>query len=146
MAQIARGEIVKPKLAAVFLALLACLVLCLIPSITMAQMTDAEICEQLQEAAAELNKEAGAKIDNSTTLDNVLVLCNLKIFEYRKSINVVSPNLKPGWEERRQRNWNRMMCKDPMLLAIRSGWSIKERLFSSDGEAYIISAKCDEAH
>jgi hypothetical protein len=63
--------------------------------------------------------------------------------QFWKSVSADAAKLNQGWVERREANWNRMMCKEQILLAIRHCWSIKERLFFADGQVYVIPAKCD---
>ena len=65
------------------------------------QPADQQICEMLQGTAAKSNKDAGTKVDSITTHMGMTVLCNMKVVDFRKTIDVpasrTGPSLRLTW-------------------------------------------------
>jgi hypothetical protein len=107
------------------------------------QFTDGQFCDWMKEIAAKSNKDAGAKVDAMTTNLGMAVLCNMKVIDFKKRLDVPMSNLAAGWEERKQSQWNEIYCNNiAFAQAIAAGWTISLTLTSVDGKRHYMEAKC----
>ena len=117
--------------------------LALLPSLLWAaEFDNNRFCNLWKSAAAKTNKEGPVWVDTITRLDGVAVICSLKHAEFKKFIKVPQSQFRPGWQGRKQRQWNSIYCRQATLLAIRHGWRIEQLLTFVDGSQHRISANC----
>jgi hypothetical protein len=89
------------------------------------QFPDALFCQVMEETAAKSNKDTGSKVDAVATHMGIAVLCNMKVVDFKKHIDVPFGSFEAGWEDRRQAQWNQIYCNNlGFSQAIANGWRI----------------------
>jgi hypothetical protein len=107
------------------------------------QFTDAMFCQAMQEIATQGNKDAGTKVDAVTTHMGIAVLCNMKIVDFKKRLDISFRVMDAGWEGRKQAQWNQIYCTNPgFVQAIASGWTISSTMTDAEGKRHYMEAKC----
>jgi hypothetical protein len=97
----------------------------------------------MQETAAKSNKDAGSKVGSVTTHMGMAVLCNMKVVDFKKRLDVPFSALGSGWEDRKQAEWNQIYCNNVgFSQAIANGWHISTTTTDADGKRHYIEAKC----
>ncbi len=102
-------------------------------------------CNYMKDFSQKVNSEGPVWVDHATRQDGVAVICNTKIVEYKKFMNVSSADLRVGWQERKQEQLNDIHCTDdsPFRQAIDNGWNIKMLLTFIDGKTARFTAYCN---
>lgn len=107
------------------------------------QFSEASFCRAMQEFAAKSNMDAGTKVDSVTTHVGLAVLCNSKLIDFKKRLDIPFTAMKAGWEGRKQDQWNQIYCNDPTFAAaIRAGWRVSYTMTDSDGRRLYAEAEC----
>jgi hypothetical protein len=97
----------------------------------------------MQEFGDQANKDAGTKVDTMTINLGVAVFCNLRVVNFMKRVEVSFTSFRPGWEARKQAQWNQIYCDGgPVTLAIASGWRITHTITDIDGRRHFMEATC----
>ena len=105
--------------------------------------TDALFCQAMQEIATQRNKDAGTKVDAVTTDLGIAVLCNMKVVDFKKRIDLAFSQMDPGWQDRKQSQWNRIYCNNPgFAKAIANGWRISSTTTDTEGKRHHMEANC----
>ena len=114
------------------------------PSVAEAEtFTDAIFCRWMQDFATQANKDAGTKVDAVTTHEGLAVLCNMKLVDFKKRLEVPFTAMKAGWDGRKQAQWNQIYCTDPgFMQAIKSGWRISSTMTDVEGNRHYMEATC----
>lgn len=117
-----------------------CLGVVSVPAFSLDDRTFCSLAEQL----AETENAGGVRmVDAVTRFDVVVVLCELKLVDYKKFVSVRMSNLEIGWKSKRQAKWNEGICKLAHLPELIShGWTISETTTFKDGRRNVIKAKC----
>ena len=94
----------------------------------------------MQDLAAKINREIGAKLDEITVQSGMAVRCNERLVEFKKTLRIPFSNLH-------DRQWrlrlNHIYCTDDTLLqAIASGWQVTTTITDSTSEQLRITARC----
>ena len=107
------------------------------------QFDDAAFCKSMQEFAVKANKDAGSMLDANTRNDGLAVLCAEKVIDFKKFLIAPSYMMRPGWKDRKSKQWRDIYCKDPYSkLAIQNGWTIATTMTTTDGDRSWITADC----
>ena len=107
------------------------------------QFTDAWFCQFMKEAADKSYKDVGSKVDSVTINLGMGVLCNMKVVNYKKRLEVPFSAFNAGWEQRKQAQWNQIYCNNVGFAeAIASGWTISVTTIDADGKQHYMDAKC----
>lgn len=125
------------------LKVITTIVLLLAGQLAVHAQSDQQMCETLQALAAQGNKDAGTKVDRITTHMGMTVMCNMKVVDFRKSLDVPASHLGADWLETKQRQWNEIYCNNPgFSMLIAQGWTISTTMIDSEGKRYVIRAVC----
>ena len=102
-----------------------------------------EFCAALNDVASRMNARKGRWLDRSTRHDGVKLNCELQALELMRFVNAEVEEMRPGWEIRRQREWNAHYCNhESWREAIDAGWSIISTLTFRAGEQISFVAEC----
>jgi hypothetical protein len=107
-----------------------------------AEYNNKQFCTLMKNLASDVNKDGPSWVDSYTRSDGMAVLCATKMVDIKKFIKVRPSDFRLGWQERKQRQWNAIYCKQPTLNAVRNGWLIQTTLTFIDGYQFRIHAKC----
>ena len=103
-----------------------------------------EFCDSVTEVAQRMNARRGRWLDRSTRQDGVMVECEAKTLEAKRFVNANPDDMREGWENRKQRQWNAAYCKHVSWReAIDNGWSIISTLTFRNGEQAVFVAECE---
>jgi hypothetical protein len=103
-----------------------------------------EFCQAVTDIEARMNARRGKWLDRSTRHDGVEVNCESKTLEVRRFLNTDPDAMRPGWQARKQRQWNAAYCKhESWREAIDHGWSIISTLTFRTGEQLSFVAECE---
>jgi hypothetical protein len=108
-----------------------------------AQFSDEDSCVALKRFADKANKDAGSMLDRVTRNDGMSVLCETKIIDFNKFLNIDPSALRDGWQERKQQQWNDIYCHDEYWSkAISAGWTVAQTMTFANGKRYWMTAEC----
>ncbi|KAB2918996.1 MAG: hypothetical protein F9K29_07175 [Hyphomicrobiaceae bacterium] len=97
----------------------------------------------MQEIARVRNADAGRWLDRNTRDDGVELLCEIRTVNFKRFLTR-SSTLQPGWESRKQEEWNRAHCSNVLWReAIDNGWNITTTITTAAGERRLIVAQCN---
>ena len=110
------------------------------PSLLAQDFTDAQFCQQMQDLAAKINRNIGARLDEVTVQSGMAVRCNEKLVEFKKTLKIPFSNLQdPQWRKR----LNDIYCtNDTLLQAVASGWQVTTTITDSTSERLRMTARC----
>jgi hypothetical protein len=102
-----------------------------------------EFCIAVTDIAHRMNARKGRWLDRATRLDGVELDCEAKTFEANRFVNADPDDMRQGWEERKEREWNDRYCNDEAWReAIDNGWSIISTLTFRTEEQVSFVADC----
>ena len=105
---------------------------------------DAAFCRQLSDYAIKANREKTHAPDALTTNGAMLVDCDRKIVEFKKSVALSYSELDATWQARRQREWNSAYCRTAEWAPIFvSGWKVSMTVRTFDGRRVTFFAECE---
>jgi hypothetical protein len=105
---------------------------------------DAAFCKMLTDGAVKVNAEKGSMVDLVTRNEGVIVSCNTKSVEFKKSLTVNASELKDGWQAFHEKRHNEGLCKlEDWAFAVKTGWSVSMPFTTLDGKTFTLIAKCD---
>ena len=105
---------------------------------------DAAFCKMLTDSAVKVNSEKGSMVDSITRNDGMVVSCNTKSVEFKKSLTVNASQLKDGWQAFHEKRRNEALCKlEDLAFAVNTGWSVAMPSTTLDGKTFTLIAKCD---
>ncbi len=101
-----------------------------------------EFCRAMREIARVRNADAGRWLDRNTRDDGVELLCEIRTVNFKRFLTRLS-TLQPGWERRKQDEWNSTHCSSVLWReAIDNGWNITATITTAAGERRLIVAQC----
>ncbi|MFT5446557.1 MAG: hypothetical protein ACI9DC_001726 [Gammaproteobacteria bacterium] len=104
---------------------------------------DIGACTELRPIVDTINKDAGAMVDGWTQNLGAALLCNSKVIDFKKKLITPFSMLNPGWQGRKQKQWDQIYCNDKEWRAlISAGWTVAHTLVSSVGERFYMKAEC----
>lgn len=108
------------------------------------QLSDKVFCSQAKQLSDKTNSEGKVWVDAMTRQDGMAVICNLKIIEYKKFLKANTVDMREGWQDRKQSQWDKIYCEEGSTFrnAIDNGWSVSVILTFINGEQHKITAKC----
>ena len=92
---------------------------------------DKATCKELLEFSEEMNSQTPMKIDDSTELMLLQVLCAGKILTYKKRVSVHTSILLDGWDARKQLQHTQLHCNKIGLSRTR-GWIARDEIYNND--------------
>lgn len=104
--------------------------------------SNSAFCVELIQLTAGVNQDVPTKVDGITRLDGVIVECTAKAIEVLKFVNVPASDLREGWEQRKQDQWNQGHCFGPWIAAIQNGWTVANTTTFPDGSRHHMVAQC----
>ncbi len=100
-------------------------------------------CKVFKELSGDINKEGPTWVDTITRSDGIAVFCSRKFVDYKKFIKLLPSQLRVGWEERKQKQWNALYCKSSSRIAVNNGWTIQQTTTFIDGFQHRMIAVCN---
>lgn len=107
-----------------------------------ARSRDDEFCKILTDMASARNAEGPKMVDHVTRDDGMAVLCSLKAVEFKKFMFASQAEMRPGWRERKAKQWNDIYCNGATRENIEDGWTIALVLVLQDGTRFRHAATC----
>ena len=102
-----------------------------------------EFCAAVTDIAHRMNARKGRWLDRSTRHDGVELDCEAKTLEVKRFVNADPDEMREGWENRKEREWNAHYCNhESWRDAIDNGWSIISTLTFRTGEQVSFVAEC----
>jgi len=96
--------------------------------------------------SVDLLAESPMMVDAVTRLDGMSVICSLRTVTWNKFVNVDAPQLRDGWQGRKQTQFNDIVCKNEAFRPLaRRGWRFVQNLTFRSGERVIMDAKCERS-
>jgi hypothetical protein len=106
-------------------------------------LSDQEACNILNQISEDLTKELPKMVDATTRLDGMVTLCSLRTVKASKFIIAPLSNMRSGWRERKQAQWNDIVCGNEAFLPLaRRGWRFTQTLTFVGGERVNMDARC----
>ena len=116
----------------------------LILAVPASSFDDDLICQDFQDAADTMNKDRGKMVDVITRTDGVTVLCGVKILQFKKFLFTSPKALRPGWQARKQSQWNDLYCQgDFRRIILENGWTVSQEWIFEDGARFLMKAECE---
>jgi hypothetical protein len=104
---------------------------------------DARDCSIMEKIADDMQAELPKIVDRATRLDGFVVLCSLRTVSNAKFVDADLAQMRSGWRERKQRQWNEINCENEAFLPmIRRGWRFVQVFTLRSGERYSMDAIC----
>lgn len=113
---------------------------------TQARPTDAEFCEEMRRVSAARLPDVPVMAGPTTRVDGFSVLCGDRSVSWEKFILMDMASLREGWRERKQAEFNRLICDHPTGgVMARRGWRFAQDLTFQSGERVTLVAECDSS-
>jgi hypothetical protein len=103
---------------------------------------DAAFC-QLLTKFAKTTADKQVASEPLTTNDAILVDCDRKTVEFKRSVALSYSELNPAWQASKQREWNSEYCRNAEWAPIfESGWQVSMTVRTFDGKRVTFFAEC----
>jgi hypothetical protein len=106
-------------------------------------LDDATFCQKLTEFAASANADRSPAPDALTRNDEMVVDCDRKTVDFKKSVALSYSELGDTWHASKQREWNSAYCRNVQWAPIfASGWKVSMTVRTFDGKRVTFFAEC----
>lgn len=116
---------------------------------TQSDSEDSLFCESVTSSFDAQNRELqegrGVWADASTKNLGFYANCPLRVVVFKKQIMANEIEMRPGWKERKQQQWNASYCGEDTWVwrdAIYRGWKVQTEVVFLDGGKHTITAEC----
>jgi hypothetical protein len=104
---------------------------------------DEVFCKKMKQFKQNGLQDIGAMLDSITINDGMAVFCGNKIIEFKKIIIVSGAEIREGWEERKNAQWDEIMCSNDLIRkAVDGNWIIANLMTFSDGRRFWHATNC----
>ena len=105
---------------------------------------DAAFCQRLTDFAAKANADKPGATDPLTRNDAMVVDCDRKTVQFKKSVALSYSELGETWHVSKQREWNSVHCGNvewaPIFV---NGWKVSTTVTTFDGKRVTFFAECE---
>ena len=112
----------------------------------MLSSSDALACTELTQAAQTTVAQLPKWVDAITRVDALVVTCPSRTYHVDKFINEPILDMRDGWQERKQAQWDKQICLGNLGPLVEGGWLISQVLTFAGGERIRMDARCRGAY
>jgi hypothetical protein len=104
--------------------------------------TDAQYCRTMS-GIAQAPAQDTASGDALAPTSTVSVLCSYRTVTWSEVVGSATSKMREGWFARKQEQWNRSICSDPVRSALaRRGWRFVQNITFKEGNSFTMDATC----
>ena len=104
--------------------------------------SDAQYCRTMS-GVAQAPTQDTASGDALAPTSTVSVLCSYRTVIWSEVVGSATSKMREGWFARKQEEWNRSICSDPVRSALaRRGWRFVQNITFKEGNSFTMDATC----